>query len=390
MNRVLCAMVALAVLVVPACGGPKTVKKVSDEELKARRERAQQSYSIAMGYYQQGDLEAALKNFNEALVQDSMYYEAYVAMGTVYRKQRDAASAELYYRKGMKVDPKKAKAYEGLGDLFLAMNSLDSALAVYLQGLSQDSSLVDLYNGAAEVYVKKNEMAKADSLYQLAMRRFPDDQNVQRLWADFLFKQKRCQEAVNALLPVIAKFPKVTELRQRAVDCYIELKQYDNSVAQLDTVLQLEPDNNQALLRKGAVLMLQSKTKRAVEVFETLIQRDSTKAEYYAYLGEALIQSGNTGTAEARLRKALALQPGMAQAYADLGDIRRKAADAKRGTNLAATSTTNLKAAKSLYEEAKGYYVKAQADPSYAEYAKGQVEYIDKSLSLVEKELFVR
>jgi tetratricopeptide (TPR) repeat protein len=179
-------------------------------------------------------------------------------------------------------------------------------------------------------------------------------------------------------------------LRQKLADCYIELKSYDRAVAQLDTILLDNPGDNQTTLRKGVVLMQQGKTSLALTLFQGLVQKDSAQAEYYVYWAEALIQQGNTSSAEAKLRKALALSPGMAQAYADLGDIRLKAADTKRGRDLTATSTANLRAAKSLYEEAKGYYAKAAGDAAFAEYSRTRIEYVDRNVQLVDRELFVR
>ncbi len=381
---------AAAVLAALSCAPSQSVKPTSEEELKAHREQAQASYSIGQQYFAQGDLEAALKNFKEALVHDSTFYEAYVAVGATYRRQREAGEAEVWFRKALKVDPKRPKAYEGLGDLYFSMGQVDSALAVYLSGLKQDSTLVDLYNGAAEVYVRKNEWANAEAMFKAAMRLFPDDQNVQRLWADFLYKQKRFREAADALGPVIARFPTVVMLRQRLVDVLLELKDYAAAAAQLDTVLLSDPDNRDALLRKGAVLMLQQKTKQALVVFEDLVRRDSTKAEYHLYWGEALLQQGNTSAAEIRLRRALALNPDLVQAWMDLGDIRRQAADKQRGTNLAATPVSRLKAAKALYQEAKSYYARGAQDPAYSSYARAQNDYIDKTVEAIDKELFVR
>ena len=133
------------------CASSQTVKPVTEEELKAKRDSAQQHYSIGASYFSQNNFESALENFKRALSFDSTYYEVYVAIGTAYRKMLDPINAEDYFRKAIKLDPKKAKAYEGLGDLFLAMHKDTAALAVYQEGLANDSSLVDLYNGTAEV-----------------------------------------------------------------------------------------------------------------------------------------------------------------------------------------------------------------------------------------------
>ncbi|MEO0078999.1 MAG: hypothetical protein ABIK86_08400, partial [candidate division WOR-3 bacterium] len=62
----------------------------------------------------------------------------------------------------------------------------------------------------------------------------------------------------------------------------------------------------------------------------------------------------------------------------------------QRGTNLAATPVSRLKAAKALYQEAKSYYARGAQDPSYSSYSRAQNDYIDKTLEAIDKELFVR
>jgi len=384
------ALVAIAVAVIVGCAPTQTVKPLTEEVLQAKRDTAQQYYSIGAGYFSQNNFESALENFRRALTYDSTYYEVHVAIGSAYRKMLDPVTAEEYFRKAIKLDPRKAKAYEALGDLFLAMRKDTAALAVYQEGLANDSSLVDLYNGIAEVYVRMNEMAKADQVFQVAMRRFPDDVSVQRLWADFLYKQKRFADAVNSLVPLVQRFPKVAELREKLADCYIELKQYDKAVAQLDTILQAEPNRDQTALRLGSVYLVWGKPKQAIQRFDALIAKDSTKILPRVYKAEALIQQGNTGSAEDVLQKVLRMDPSNAQAHVDIGDIRQKQADEQRGTNIASTTTAKLKRAKALYEEAKTHYARGMSDPGLKNYADAKNDYVDKALKLVDKELFVR
>ena len=384
------ALVAAVIAVVVGCAPSQTVKPLTEDALQAKRDTAQQYYSIGAGYFSQSNFESALENFRRALTYDSTYYEVHVAIGSAYRKMLDPVTAEEYFRKAIKLDPKKAKAYEGLGDLFLAMRKDTAALAVYQEGLANDSSLVDLYNGAAEVYVRMNEMAKADELYQAAMRRFPDDVSVQRLWADFLYKQKRYAEAVSSLGPLVQRFPKVSELREKLADCYIELKQYDKAAAQLDTILQAEPNRDQTALRLGSVYLAWGKPKLAIQRFDALIAKDSTKTLPRVFKAEALMQKGSTGAAEDVLQKVLRMDPGNAQAFGDMGEIRYKQAREQAGTNLASTPTAKLRRALALCDEAIGYYTKAVSDPVMKQYTSTMLGAAGDLKKLVEKELFVR
>jgi len=189
---------------------------------------------------------------------------------------------------------------------------------------------------------------------------------------------------------LVQRFPKVSELREKLADCYIELKQYDKAAAQLDTILQAEPNRDQTALRLGSVYLAWGKPKQSIQRFDALIAKDSTKTLPRVYKAEALIQQGNTGSAEDILQKVLKMDPNNAQAHVDVGDIRQKQADEQRGTNLAATSTSKLKRSKVLYEEAKTHYARAMSDQGLKNYADAKTDYVNKALQAVDRELFVR
>lgn len=387
---ILRSIVAAVVLLVAACAPTQTVKPMTEEEIKARREAAQQSYSIGQTYFQQNNLSAALENFEAALSADSSYYEACVAIGVVYKRMRDPVQAEEYFRRAIKIAPKQAKAYEGLGDLYAEMGRLDDALAVYREGLAQDSAQVDLYNGIAEIHVKRNEMAQADAVFQAAMARFPDDVSVQRLWSEFLIKQGRHQEAIAALLPLVVRFPTVSVLRERLATSYLEVRKYPEALAQLDTLLAANPGNTYYLLQQGVILARQGRARQALEKFDAVIRLDSLKPDGYNYKADVQVQQGNLDAAEANYRRALSRDAANTQATVGLGDVYRRRADAQRGTDLTQTPTARLRAAKAAYEQARSFYQRAAGDSSYQTYVRSQLEYVNRAIEAVDKELFIR
>ncbi len=387
-----------AVALVAGCVSSGTVKPTSEEELKLKRQEAEKSYSIGASYYAQRSYDAALENFQRAIEIDPDYYDPYIGVGNIWRFRRDPVQAQDFYRKAMKLDPKKAKAYEALGDLFLEMSSMDaalvdSALAVYKSGLDQDSSLVDLYNGVAEIYVRMGKTAQADSVYKEAMRRFPDEISVQRLWAEFLYKKQRYQEAVEVLRPLVERFqsdPNVNKLREKLAGALAEVGKYDEAVAVLAKVLEADPANTQAVLTQGVIYARQGKYNQAIQKFDEAIAKDSASATAYVYKADAQIKQSKFGAAEANLRAALRLDGELLSAYSYLGDINRVQGDQNRGKALTATPTAKLRQAKAYYESAKSYYQRAQSDPSFGSYCRQQIEYVDKNIEMVQKELFVR
>ncbi|MEO0081449.1 MAG: tetratricopeptide repeat protein [candidate division WOR-3 bacterium] len=399
MKRIVRPLLVLSIVVlVWGCASSTTVKPTSEEEIRARRLQAEQSYSIGASYYAQRNYDAAMENFQRALEIDSTYYDPCIAIGNIWRFRRDPIQAKEFYRRAMRLDPRKAKAYEGLGDLFLEMSGMDStyvdsALAAYRKGLEMDSSLVDLYNGVAQIYVKTERMAQADSVYKEALRRFPDDLSVMRLWGEFLYKMRRYAEAVEALKPLVARFksdPSVTSLRVKLATALAEIGRYSEAVLELDEVLKIDPSDKQALLAQGVILARQGKFSQALAKFDQVIAMDSSMTTAYVAKADVLVKQGRLSPAEAELRRALRIDPDMASAYASLGDINRQQGDASRGKNITATPVAKLREAKSYYEAARQYYQKAAADPAYASFSRTQIAYVNRNIELIDKELFVR
>lgn len=393
-------IVAAAFCAVGLLACATTGPKVDEEALAAeRRIEAEKHYSIGAGYYGQRNYDAAMENFQRAAETDSTYYEPWIAIGNVWRKRRDPVQAKDAYSHAMGLDPMKAKAYEAIGDLYLEMSAIDaalvdSALAVYRQGLKRDSTLVDLYNGIAEIYVMQEQTDKADSVYQVALRMFPDDLSVQRLWGEFLYKQRRFGDAAAALKPLVERFagdPNVNKLREKLAMAYAEEKRYKEALEQLDIIVASDPTNVDALLVKGVILTKQRKYSDATAELEKALVQEPNLPMAHIYLADIQIEQGRYSGARGHLNKALELDPGLTVAYVYQGDILRKQGSEQIGGKpLSSVDSTRLEAAKGLYQGAKGMYQQGLADPSYASYCRSQIAYLNQNIDLIEKELFIR
>ena len=399
MNRVLRTVaVGFAVSILLGCvsTGPK---QSNDELAAARRQEAEQYYSFGASYYGQRNYDAAMENFQKALEVDSSYFEPYIAIGNVWRKRRDPIQAEEAYRRAMSIDPGRAKGYEALGDLFLELSAIDetkvdSALAVYRLGLVRDSTLVDLYNGIAEIYVMKEEVDKADSVYQVALTLFPGDLSVQRLWGEFLYKQKRFGEAIEALEPLVERFAEdanINKLREKLALALAEEKRYEEALVQLCKIVEADPDDVNALLVQGVILVKQRKYKDAVVVLEQALEQDATLAMAHVYIADVRIDQGNYSNAQTHLKKALEIDPSLTVAWVYQGDIaRRRGAAQVGGKALATVKTGKLEAAQSFYKAAKSLYQQGLGSVSFGSYCRSQISYLDQNLALIKKELFIR
>jgi len=360
-----------------------------------RRVEAQQSYSIGQTYYQQGNYDAALENFERAAQIDSTYPDPHIAIGNIWKYRRDMVQAKEHYLMAIELDPAGAKGYEALGDFYLTLSRgdttyRDSAVALYETGLQKDSTVVELYLGLAEVYVAVGRVDLADSVFAKALQTDAENEKLLRLWGEFNYDQGRYEAAVRVLGPLADEYPELLDIAMMLAGALAELKRYDEALVRLDAFLAVDSASTRAHLTKGAILSRKGKLSDAVAEFDIVIGLDSADASAHYYKGDALVRLGRLSAAETSFRAALALDAGMASAQAGLGDVYRQWAVGKLGTTITGTPTADLEAAKGFFQSARSWYEKARSDAAMASYANKLIENIDQNLDAVERELFIR
>jgi Tfp pilus assembly protein PilF len=92
----------------------------------------------------------------------------------------------------------------------------------------------------------------------------------------------------------------------------MQLRKGDLEKAQplLESVLQRDPDNRQALELMAGLELMQGKSALAVEKLERLVALQPDSADLRSKLGLALMAQGEVDPATAELEKAIALEPG--------------------------------------------------------------------------------
>jgi tetratricopeptide (TPR) repeat protein len=101
-----------------------------------------------MAYHHMFALEAARKDYEEALKLNPKYSEALNNLGAVYHGQRDYKAAEHYYKRAIKYDPKSAVLYCNLGTTYFAENNYKQGVKAYQKAFAVDPKVFDPAQGA--------------------------------------------------------------------------------------------------------------------------------------------------------------------------------------------------------------------------------------------------
>lgn len=190
--------------------------------------------------------------------------------GLKQQKQGNLDAAGTCYQKAVVLDPGYAVAYNDLGIIYEAKGLIGPAEANYLEAIRKDSGYLSAYSNLALLYENKGDLRKAVSFWEKRLEfGAPGDlwtekakvrldelvQMIPELKADFIEK-----ETINLIRTINEekKAKKIKELED-IQNHFIAAKNFDNkheykdALKELDWILSLSPQDQQAKSLKGAI-----------------------------------------------------------------------------------------------------------------------------------------
>lgn len=213
--------------------------------------------------------------------------------------------AEKHYREAIEIRPDHEKAYGNLGLILLARNQPRQAEYCYRQSIKHNKKSIDGYNGLGFALAKQGRHLEALPIYHRAIKLAED---------------------------VPEEYMKVG-----AVNCYANLalsletlERYEDAVAAYRRILELSPDNAQAVSRYPLMLARARHFTEAESFCRELLDRNEDDAVVRLSLGRVYLLQGNPNAAIGEFNRVLArsssyapAQLRLAEAYDALGDDER-------------------------------------------------------------------
>jgi len=98
---------------------------------------------IGIAYHQLGQLDVAVRHYQEALKLKKDYAEAINNLGTIRYARKDYKGAEKDYRKALKLVPKSASIWSNLGTALFARKKYNEAMEAYNTALKLDADVFE-------------------------------------------------------------------------------------------------------------------------------------------------------------------------------------------------------------------------------------------------------
>lgn len=276
----------------------------------------QRLYAAAKTAQQQGNVPAAIANYQKMLKLAPHLAPAYNNLGMLYFNERDYAKAADVLKRGLSVDPNMntAQAMLGISDFKLGRNeeakaALEKALAV---NPTDDNAELTL----ARLLIATGQPDDATQRLRTYLDRNPRDQEA---W--YLLGKTYLTLSEDSLAKVNAIDPNSLTAHEVAGEIDESMRNYDGALAEYSKAVQLGPNEPGTHYHMGNAFWLEEKWDSAAKEFEAELHNDPLNCTTQWKLGNTLLAATQPAeTALQPLNKAIELCPNLMQARVDRAD----------------------------------------------------------------------
>ncbi len=137
-------------------------------------EDARKYYEIANDYFDRGDYDKAIENYNMAILLNPLFSEAYFGRALCYYKLKDFDKAIQDYTKAIELDPKNPIIYNNRGDAYYRKQQFGEAIKDYDKAIMLNPNYMKAYYNRGLCYASLEQYDKAVDDFKKVTELKPD------------------------------------------------------------------------------------------------------------------------------------------------------------------------------------------------------------------------
>ncbi|MFT5090779.1 MAG: protein O-GlcNAc transferase [Candidatus Latescibacterota bacterium] len=335
----------------------------------------------------------------QAIAQPSEEALNHYRTGYELLKKRNYRNAAIELEQAISINANYGEAHYLLAQSYNVLNEYNKAISAYEKarelGIKPEkaaTALGKLYNKAAVASLQQRKYSESASLFDKALQFAPN--NAQTHYAMGLsYNGLRDETKAKAAFEKAVKTdPQYAKAHNALADIQHRNREYGPAAITYQKAIDADKKYMAAYGGLARVKFATQDLESIVELMPTALEIDPQYAEGYRYLGSALSQLGRQHEAVAPLRRATELAPKNAEAHFRLGEAHYGMGnyrDAVQAGQTAVRHQKNFAAARVLLgdsllklgqlDDARTWYVSAQQDSRFKDYATHQIEEIERA-----------
>jgi tetratricopeptide (TPR) repeat protein len=302
-------------------------RKHLETAVRLKPDSAAARTNLAANLARMGKLDLAEAEFKKAIKLDPRNFDANHNLGELYAQSGEVAAAAPFLEQAQRINP---ASYDNGYDLALAyvLTGRLSDARHLVQDLLRKKNTGELHNLLAEIEEKDGKFVPAANEYETAAHMDPSESNLFD-WGSELLIHRTLQPAIEVFQHATERYPNSTRLTIGLGVALYSRGNYDEAVKSLLRAADLNPSDPAGYLFLSKAY--DSSPSQADEVIQRFrrfaeLQPDNPRASYYyamsLWKGKRAQDPGlDLQQIESLLKKAIALDPKLAEAHLQLGNL---------------------------------------------------------------------
>ncbi|MGM0497194.1 MAG: tetratricopeptide repeat protein [Bacteroidota bacterium] len=306
---------------------------------------ANKFYRTGMDFYDAGNYEDAIEQYNQWLSEDPDNSKAYIARAEAYEKSDKKKEAADDYSKAGALK-KDEDIFLKASDLYFEIENYERAAEMAKKATNEDKKNTEAHKKAIKSYIKFQDYENA---YNYSSKLIDLEENSGNYyWRGFISdKLNNLKQAEKDLRKAIELSPKVIDPYKILADVLYKAEKYDQALNICNKGLKIDKKNKSLLNTRSFVYKEKGEYSRAINDVSKILLHNSDDVEALFNRGILYQQLNQSNNAISDFSEVINLKPGHAKAYyrraksnEEITDYSKAAQDYKKYIQLAKNDPT--------------------------------------------------
>ena len=256
---------------------PKQAAAAYAEAAKLDTKNPEPHLAAAALLEKQGNLDAAVREFQSAADLDPKSQPALSGLANVYIKQKKYSEAEAALRKLLALDPQDSNAHVQLGRLLAEEGKNDEAAQELQKGMQENGGNGQAALELGTLYVNAGKYAEAEQQFRIAVQQMPKDAEAHYALGSLLMHVRKYPESQQELLLAVQLKPDLADAYGNLAVVAAENKNYTLTLKALDYRAKFLPEGPGTYFLRATTYDNLKAVPQAVEYYQRFLAADAGK-----------------------------------------------------------------------------------------------------------------
>jgi tetratricopeptide (TPR) repeat protein len=316
---------AITVTAIVVCLGSVGCESFSESKKLAQKRWEKASVrvklNLAQQEYERNQFDQAKKDVYKCIIADPDNAQAHLLYGKLLLAEDKGTDAERELQLAVELDEKLGEGWYWLGLATQGPEQTQQALFYYNKALALNPANVDYVLAVAETYAKQKKLEEAIKLLEEKIAAMPREISLKAAAADLMWAGEN-KRAIELYKQAMLMGGDDSSIAEALGYCYVFSGRWSEGAKIFNKLVeQCQDEQKKKLYLLAAALcsMNCARYDRAVNCYDELSIKERDNADIWVKMGQAALGAGTAERAFMYGERALALQPGDANAIALVG-----------------------------------------------------------------------